>query len=77
VSDLRATRARQLHRAVSDLTAQRSTAVAERNAIVLALRAEDPSRWSYAALAAAVGCSRELIANIVQAHQGRNRPPEQ
>jgi len=29
-------------------------------------RQEDPDRWSYSALAAAVGCSKELIAAIVK-----------
>lgn len=37
-----------------------------RNAIVRALRAEDPDRWTYGALARAVGCSPELIASIVK-----------
>lgn len=37
-----------------------------RDALVRALRAEDPQRWTYPALAAAVGCSPELIAAIVK-----------
>ncbi|WP_256378447.1 hypothetical protein [Paenarthrobacter sp. CM16] len=38
------------------------------NALGSAFRArqEDPDRWSYSALAAAVGCSKELIAAIVK-----------
>ena len=30
------------------------------------LRSDDPQRWTYPALAAAVGCSPELIAHIVK-----------
>ncbi|WP_257613920.1 hypothetical protein [Arthrobacter sp. 31Y] len=29
-------------------------------------RQEDPARWSYGTLAAAVGCSKELIATIIK-----------
>jgi len=39
---------------------------AERDRLIHQLRDEDPQRWSYGALAAALGCSRELIAMIVK-----------
>jgi hypothetical protein len=38
----------------------------QRDRLVKQLRAEDSERWTYPALAAAVGCSRELIAAIVK-----------
>jgi hypothetical protein len=38
----------------------------QRNRVVRQLRGEDPERWTYPALAAAVGCSPELIAAIVK-----------
>lgn len=36
-----------------------------RDRLVRALRAEDPQRWTYAAIARAVGISPELVAKIV------------
>jgi hypothetical protein len=42
----------------------------QRNRLIKQLRAEDPERWTYPALAAAIGCSPELIAAIVK---GRTR----
>ena len=39
---------------------------AERDRIIQRLREEDPKRWSYSALAAALGCSRELIAVVAR-----------
>jgi biotin operon repressor len=38
----------------------------ERDRLILRLRAEDPGRWSYTALADALGCSRELIALVLR-----------
>lgn len=38
------------------------------------LREQDPTRWSYSALANALGCSRELIALIVK--RGDGPPPQ-
>ena len=37
-----------------------------RNALVRALRASDPERWTMSRLAAEVGCSKELIAFILR-----------
>ena len=39
---------------------------AERDELIDRLRADEPKRWSYTALAQALGCSRELIAQIVR-----------
>jgi AraC-like DNA-binding protein len=38
----------------------------QRDRLILQLRAEDPRRWTYLALARAVGCSPELIAHVVR-----------
>jgi len=38
----------------------------QRDALVRQLREADPHTWSYSALAAAVGCSKELIAAIIK-----------
>lgn len=38
----------------------------QRDQLVRALRRDDPARWSYSALARAVGCSPELIAVIIK-----------
>jgi AraC-like DNA-binding protein len=37
-----------------------------RDAVVRELRAEDPKTWTLSRLAAAVGCSKELIAYILK-----------
>ena len=77
VSDLKAARARELHafgiRAQLDDTIPESEAErraadlrAERDRLIRQLRAEDEKRWSYGALAKAIGCSRELIAQVVK-----------
>ena len=65
-SDVRAARARELHEkaAEADRTAARYRE--ERDRLLLQLRADDPQRWSYTALAAAVGCSRELVALVLR-----------
>ena len=41
----------------------------QRDALVRQLRRDDPQRWSYSALARAVGCSPELIAHIVKSER--------
>jgi hypothetical protein len=66
VSDSRAARARELHRLAAEADALAASRRSERDRLVLQLRAEDPQRWSYTALAAAVGCSRELVALILR-----------
>jgi hypothetical protein len=66
VSDARAMRARDLHRSAGTSRAHLERYRVERNQIIRELRAEDRELWTYQALAAAVGCSKELIAAIVQ-----------
>jgi hypothetical protein len=70
MSDARAVQAREAHRLAGDAERLAAQHRAQRNRLVRQLRAEDPARWSYTALAAAVGCSPELIAAIVK---GRTR----
>jgi hypothetical protein len=65
-SDVRAQQAREHHRAAAQSRAQGGQHRTLRNLLVRQLRAEDPERWTYPALAAAIGCSPELIAAIVK-----------
>lgn len=60
-----AQQAREHHQAAMGLGATAAQHRAQRNALVRRLRAEDSDRWSYGALAAAIGCSKELVAAIV------------
>lgn len=66
VSDVRAQQAREHHRAAADDLAEADRHRALRNRLVRLLRAEDPARWTYPALAKAIGCSPELIAAIIK-----------
>lgn len=68
-SDPRAARARELHRKAAEADELAARYRLERDRLITGLRAEDPSRWSYTVLAAAIGCSRELIALV--ARRGR------
>ena len=70
MSDARAVQAREAHRLAGDAERLAAQHRAQRDRLVRQLRADDPARWSYTALAAAVGCSPELIAAIVK---GRTR----
>jgi AraC-like DNA-binding protein len=69
ISDSQAALARWHHRASQALTLQAEHEREARNAAIRALRVSDPQRWTYSTLARAVGCSPELIAQIV-----RSRP---
>lgn len=64
--DIRAARAREEHRLAAESAQLAGLHRAQRDRLVRQLRAEDPGRWSYLALAKAVGCSPELIAHIVK-----------
>ncbi|GAB3465306.1 hypothetical protein [Actinophytocola sediminis] len=66
VSDIRAQQAREHHRAAEAALELAEQHRQQRNAMVRRLRESDPRRWSYQALAKAVGCSPELIAAIVK-----------
>lgn len=63
-SDAWATRARELHRKAAEADELAARYRAERDRLIHQLRAEDPTRWSYSAIAAALGCSRELVALV-------------
>jgi hypothetical protein len=63
-SDPRAARARELHRKAAEADELAARYRLERDQLIRGLRAEDPARWSYTAIAAALGCSRELVALV-------------
>lgn len=65
-SDPRAARARELHRKAAQADEVAARYRRERDRLVLQLRAEDPARWSYSAIAEALGCSRELVALVTR-----------
>ena len=65
-SDARAAQAREHHVRGQESDRQAEQHRAARNRLVRALRAEDPRAWTYRRLAAAVGCTEELIAAIIQ-----------
>ena len=68
-ADARSARARELHLKAAEADRLAAQSRAERDRLILQLRAEDPARWSYTALADALGCSRELIALVVRRHR--------
>lgn len=72
VSDARAARARELHERAAEADRLAARYREDRDRLLHQLRAEDPKRWTYATLAAAVGCSRELIALVLR----RSRTPD-
>ena len=65
-SDARAARARELHGKAAQADQLAARYREERDRLIHQLRDEDPQRWSYAALAAAIGCSRELVALVLK-----------
>lgn len=66
MSDIRAQQAREHHQQAAELGEQADRHREQRDQLVRRLRADDPKRWTYPALAAAVGCSPELIAYIIK-----------
>jgi hypothetical protein len=58
--------ARECHQASQELERQAARLRAQRDTIVLALRAEDSRRYTYGRLAESLHCSVELIAVIVR-----------
>lgn len=64
VSDAWAARARELHRKAAEADEVAARYRAERDRLIHRLRADDPTRWSYSAIAASLGCSRELVALV-------------
>lgn len=71
VSDPRAQQAREHHRQSRDAGGLAAQHRAQRDQLVRQLRAEDPQRWTYPALAAAIGCSPELVAAILKPRDRR------
>jgi hypothetical protein len=70
MSDPRAAQAREAHRLSRETDELAARHRDRRNTLIRALRAEDPARWTYPALAKAVGITPELAAAIVK---GRTR----
>lgn len=66
VSDSRAQQAREHHRDAQQSNAEAERHRLQRDRLVRELRSADPKRWTYTALASAVGCSPELIAVILR-----------
>jgi hypothetical protein len=64
--DPRAALARDNHRLAREREGQASQHRDIRDRIVRQLRAEDPEKWTYPALARAVQCSEQLIAYILK-----------
>jgi hypothetical protein len=58
--------AREHHRRAAEALALAERHRQQRDALIRRARKEDPGQWSYSALAAAVGCSKELIAAIIK-----------
>ena len=68
-SDARAARAKELHAKALQADELAARQRAQRDELIKRLRNEDPKRWSGGALAAAIGCSRELIALVVRRNE--------
>jgi ribosome-binding protein aMBF1 (putative translation factor) len=65
-SDPRIQQAREHHQRAAEALALAERHRQQRDALIRRAREEDPGRWSYNALAAAIGCSKELIAAIIK-----------
>ena len=66
VSEVTVARARELHEQAAQAERRAAELRAQRDDLIRRLREEDEQRWSYGALAKAVGCSRELVAQVVK-----------
>lgn len=75
--DIRAQQAREHHRQAAELGEQANRHRDQRDRLVRLLRADDPKRWTYPALAGAVGCSPELIAHIIKTREDGNGAQDQ
>ena len=74
MSDARVQQARSHQQAAIEARELANRHQDQRDRLISQLRQEDPARWSYAALAKAVGVSPELIAAIIKGR--RRRTPE-
>lgn len=70
VSDPRARQAREHQRFAAEADELATRHRKQRDQLVRRLRDEDPARWTYRALAAAVGCTPELISAILHGRTG-------
>lgn len=66
MSDARVQQAREHHRHAAEAGEMAAQHRTQRDNLVRQLRSADPDRWTYVALAKAVGCSPELIAVIIR-----------
>ena len=73
VSDAQAAQARQHHRAATSAEEDAARHRAARDNLIRTLRADDPARWTYKAIAAAVGCEPQLVRWIITGDRGRKR----
>lgn len=69
--DIRVQQAREHHARSLERAAEAGREREQRDRLIRQVRDDDPARWSYGALAKAVGCSRELVAYIIA---GRRQP---
>lgn len=67
--DARAQQAREHHRKSGDASRVAARHRSQRDALVRQLWRTQRDQWTYAKLAAAVGCSPELIAAIIKANR--------
>ena len=65
--DIRAQQGREHHRAAALHRAQSAQHIEQRDRIIRQLREDG---WTYESIAAAIGCSQELVAKVLQ---GRSR----
>jgi ribosome-binding protein aMBF1 (putative translation factor) len=65
-SDPNIQRAREHHRRAAEALALAERHRQQRDALIRRAREDNPDRWSYSALAAAIGCSKELIAAVIK-----------
>ena len=75
-SEIRAQQAREHHRlaGADEESARRHRE--SRDRLIRQLRAEDPERWTYAAIAAAVGITPELARAVVKGRVGGGSHPQ-
>jgi ribosome-binding protein aMBF1 (putative translation factor) len=66
ISDPFVARAAELHRQALEYENLATDLRAQRDQLIRKARERDPKRWSYATLAKALNCSRELIAVIIR-----------
>jgi ribosome-binding protein aMBF1 (putative translation factor) len=65
-SDPNIQQARDHHRRAAEALALAERHRQQRDALIRRAREDNPDRWSYSALAAAIGCSKELIAAVIK-----------